>query len=198
MRCVVLVVFAVAAVGCSGEGSQEATSAPTGSTVESPRPTVAPPVGEPIDLRPHRRHSCALLSAEQLAELAFPPRAFEGASADSGRCEWRAHEDEPDRIRDLYSLTVHVTGDPLGAAYQDSDRRLGNGKWAWPLFEPRTVRDLPAVVRANLNPDRYCDVVVGVGQEQGITVTGSPGVAVPDLCDQLVAAAELVVDETRP
>lgn len=89
-----------------------------------------------------------------------------------------------------YSLTVHVTGDPLGAAYRDSDRRLGTGEWAWPLFEPGTVRGLPAVVRANLNPDRYCDVVVGFGQGQGITVTGSPGVPAPDLCDRLVAAAE--------
>lgn len=181
----------IAVAGCAGPTTPPTPTSRPSTTTEAPRPTTAPVVGEPIDLRPHRLHSCGLLNARQLLDLGFPPQTFEGAVAESGLCKWNSDY--------RYALEVYVTGDPLAAAYRDSNLR-DNGKLRWPLFEPRTIRGLPALVHSRFPPPKsFCEVVVSTGNGQGIEVTGvvSAGDYEPGLCDRLVTAAGLVIDAVQ-
>jgi hypothetical protein len=170
------------------------------TTKETPRSTVAPEVPQPLDLQPHRLHSCALLNAEQAADLDFPPQAREGANIDAGTCEWELTNTESGQIEQYrYVLDVYIAGDPLAYNYREGDRRTSQGKWVWGLFEPRTIRGLPAVVMAMGDPTKYCNVVVGTGGGQGIEISGvtTLGFEKPHLCESLVDAAGLVIDSVR-
>lgn len=187
----VLTTAGIALAGCAGPTTPPTPTSRPSTTTEAPRPTTAPEVAEPIDLRPHRLHSCGLLSPGQLHDLGFPPQTSEGADAESGLCKWNSDY--------RYALTVYVTGDPLAAAYRDSNLR-DNGEWRWPLFEPRTIRGLPALVHSRFPPPKsFCEVVVSTGNGQGIEVTGvvSTGDYEPGLCDRLVTAAGLVIDAVQ-
>lgn len=182
------------------EGSKPSTTAPGTTTAETSRPSVPQQVSDPIDLRPHQRHPCALLTAEQTADLEFPPQTFEGANGDLGVCRWDWTDSEPDRVEQyVYVLDLYVTGDPLAANYREGNRRTSRGTWVWETFEPRTIRGLPAVVMAMDDPTSYCNVVVGTGEGQGFEISGDTtvGFEKPDLCQTMVTAAELIVDEAR-
>jgi hypothetical protein len=172
----------------------------SGTEAPPPRPTdasptsVAPVVDEPVNLRPHRTHPCALLSRQELARLEFPrQQQFERPT--NGDCEWFRDESKPGWLETYtYTLTVHATGDPLANAYRDAA-----GERRWTRFEPRTVRGLPAVERAPADPGKFCEVVVGAGQGQGLTISGlvTTGFEDATMCRRLLAAAELVIDKAR-
>jgi hypothetical protein len=156
---------------------------------------VAPPIEAPIDLTPHHRQTCALLTPEQTAELRLPPQAIDGASPDTGLCEWNTVP-AGDAI---YALTVFMTGDPLGDAYQRSNDRLDSGKRVSELFEIRTIGGLPAVVTGMSDPSTFCTVTVGTGGNQGILLTAAVRhkLADPELCNRMVTAAEWVIEAAR-
>jgi hypothetical protein len=170
------------------------TTEPT-TTSETPRPTVAPPIEAPVDLSPYHRQTCALLTPEQTAELRLPPQDSNGATNETGHCGWNTVPGGDA----IYALTVFITGDPLGEAYQRSNDRFLSGKRVWEPFEIRTIGGLPAVVKVMGDPSTYCEVIVGAGGDQGILLTASvrPELAYPKLCDRLVTAAEWVIDAAR-
>ncbi len=174
--------------------SPPVTTEPT-TTSETPRPTVAPAIEVPIDLTPHHRQACALLTPTQTTELRFPPKATNGANDETGLCQWNSVP-SGDAI---YAITVYMTGDPLGLAYQHSSDRLDAGGLVWEPFEIRTIEGLPAVVKVMGDPSTYCEVVIGAGGGQGILLTASisPELADPVLCDRMVTAAAWVVTAAR-
>lgn len=191
-RALAMLAMALTAVtGCTGPTDPPTPTTTSQPSPQKPRPSSAPDVGEPIDLRPYRRHSCALLNAAQLQDLGLPPQTFEGADAETGVCRWDADG--------RYGLDLYVTGDPLAVAYRDSNLRLDSGEWRWPLFEPQTIRGLPAVTHSTFDPETYCEVVVSTGNGQGIDISGSvlEDDADPELCDRLVTAAGLVIDAVQ-
>jgi len=185
-----------ALAACDGGNEPRPTPTPT-STTDSPRPTVAPAVHDALDLRPHRLRTCALLTKSQVAELDFPPQNSEGASREGGLCEWFADRSGPGRTETyLFNLHADVAGDPLAAAYRESNDAVGD-RPVWQLFDERTVGGLPAVVRSRDDPAASCQVVVGAGNGQGITMSASTGGSDPRLCDRMVTAATWVVDRAR-
>lgn len=187
--------------GCT-ESGDDTTLPTTPSTTTSttvpptPRPTEAPQVAAPLDLSPHRRHSCALLSTSQESQLGFPTDdVSEGATLEEGICQWSTTEGRTD----LYTLHIYLTEDPLGDAYQRSNDRLDSGKRVWEPFEIRTIGGLPAVVKVMGDPSTYCEVVVGTGAGQGIRMVASISHDDPDpeLCDRVVTAGEWVIEAAR-
>jgi len=199
MRKTALCVLALAAAvlsGCTGNGevAPTLTTGPT-PTSETPRPTVAPPIEVPVDLTPYHRQPCALLTPEQTAELRLPPERINGANGETGLCEW----DTVPGGDAIYSLTVFMTGDPLGEVYRRSNDRLDSGKLVSELFEIRTIEALPAVVTTMRDSSTYCAVTVGTGGDQGVLLTASvrPELSDPELCDRMVTAAEWVIDAAR-
>jgi hypothetical protein len=176
------------------------TTTTSTTTSETSRSTVAPEVPQPLDLQPHRLHSCALLTPEQAADLDFPPQTFEGAHIDAGTCEWELTNTESGQVEQYrYVLDVYMNGDPLAHNYREGNKRTSQGKWMWETFEPRTIRGLPAVVMAMGDPTKYCNVVVGTGGGQGIEISGNTtlGFEKPNLCESLVDAAGLIIDSVR-
>ena len=132
-----------------------------------------------------------------MARLEFPRQQQLEGTRD---CEWFRDESKPGWLETYtYTLTVHVTGDPLANAYRDDNSRHGSGQRRWTVFEPRTVGDLPAVVRAPADPGKSCEVVVGAGEGQGLTISGlvTTGFEDATMCRRLLAAAELVIDKAR-
>jgi len=195
-----ILVAAMILTACTATPRNDPATTSGTTTSETPRSTVAPEVPQPVDLQPHRLHSCALLTAAQTEDLDFPPQTFEGANVDAGTCEWEWTDSAPDRVEQyLYVLDVHMTGDPLGHNYLEGNRRTSQGKWVWGTFEPTTIRGLPAVVMAMDDPTSYCNVVVGFGGSQGIEISAdvTEGFEKPKLCESLVEAAGLIIDSVR-
>lgn len=169
----------------------------TTSTTEAPRPTVAPEVTEPISLDRLRRHACAVLGPRQRNELGLGPvPPVEVANARIGSCIWKRNETGPDHPpMYAYVLSIHPSTDQLTDAYGESEDRSESGKYRlWPVFEPRTIRGLPAVIRTNTEIADTCEVIVGAGNGGSITMKGHVEIDDPNLCDRMVTAAELVVD----
>lgn len=169
----------------------------TTSTTEVPRPTVAPEVAEPIGLDRLRRHACAVLGPRQQADLGFGPVApVEVANGRLGSCVWTRSEPGPDHPpMYAYVLWIHPAEDRLAEAYGESeDRSEYSGSRNWPVFEPRTIRGLPAVLRTNTEVADSCEVIVGAGNGGSISMKGQVEIDDPQLCDRMVTAAELVVD----
>jgi len=191
------VVAAVALSACTAEPSPPPDTTPpeTSATSETARPTGPPPVAAPVDLGALGGHACAVLSGAQQAELGMRVAPTEAGET----CVWDQSERAPGSGDQFgYVLGVDLAGDPLAEAYRRGDDRTGAGQdYTWALFEPRSVRELPAVVRSLVDPAGQCEVVVGTGNGQGISVKGVVAPTDPDLCDRLVSAAELVVDAAR-
>ena len=192
---VLALVAAMVLTSCSG--TEEPPPPPSSTTTEAAPLSVAPVVDVPVDLRPHRAHPCALLSRQELTRLEFPrQQQFEGTTKGARDCEWFRDESKPGWLETYtYTLTNHVTGDPLANAYREND----SGQRRWTMFEPRTVGDLPAVLRAPADPGKFCEIVVGAGEGQGLTISGlvTTGFEDATMCRRLLAAAELVIDKTR-
>lgn len=198
-----LAALAVAVGGCTGDVGAERPPSSTvaGTTTSRPassevsRPTIPPAVTEPVDLRSFHAKPCATLTAEQQREVGFhqyDPVDHESSNSQFGVCVWR---DNPEPATDAnygYRLMLHISGDPLAEAYAAGDDRA-----MWSVFEPRQVRGLPAVVRSLSTTDDQCEVVVGTGNGQGITISGTIAASDPTLCDRFTTAAEWVIDAVR-
>jgi hypothetical protein len=206
----VIAVVALIIAGCTSEDNPNpgattttttqaapTTTAKPSTTSETSRPTNAPPVTDPVDLRRFHEHPCAALTRAQQQEIGFrkyDPVEPEGANTQFGTCVWL---EEPKAGTDDgygYRLTVSMSGDPLAGAYAESNPHEGVN---WVVFEPRQIRGFPAVVRSLTRPDDQCSVVVGTGNGQGIEVDGTITADDPTLCDRFVTAAEWVVDAVR-
>ncbi|HEX2130374.1 MAG TPA: DUF3558 domain-containing protein [Actinophytocola sp.] len=165
---------------------------PPATTVDPARPSVAPEVTDPVGLERLLPTPCSALTPRQQAELGFGPSPTERPSPHISACVWERSETGQDRLpMYAYVLWLHGDDDPLAEAYQDSSER------AWRVFAPRTIRGLPAVVRTNTDVSEHCQVIVGTGNGQGITMKAIVEENDPGLCDHMVTAAELVVDAAR-
>lgn len=206
----VLAAVLVAIVGCTSDNGTSqapnstgatpstatpstATSSPTSSL--EPRPTIAPEVADPVDLRPFHTKSCATLTPEQQRQVGFLRRDLVEHEASNdlfGVCLWRHNPKPATPDNYAYRLILHISGDPLAEAYADS-----NDRYAWRVFEPRRIRGLPAVVRSFSTPDDQCELIIGTGNGQGITINGTIIRTDPTLCDRFTTAAEWVIDTVR-
>jgi Protein of unknown function (DUF3558) len=194
----ILVAVVVAIGGCTGDNGADAAPSSTGassSTTTSPpdrRPTNAPEVTDPIDLHPFYAKPCATLTAEQQRQVGFnhyDPVDHESSNRQFAVCVWRHNPQPATGANYGYRLMLHVSGDPLAEAYGASG--------TWSVFEPRQVRGLPAIVRSLSTPDDQCEVIVGTGNGQGITISGTIAASDPTLCDRFTTAAEWVIDAVR-
>jgi hypothetical protein len=188
--------------GCDGDPTPAGTATPpttsrtAGSTVttapptSTSRPTVAPPVADPVDLRSVYTHPCATLTAAQQNHLGLRPRVKESVEGNVGQCQWAKRDANYDYYQ--YDLVLNHDFDLLAEAYQHSNDPM------WTMFEPREVRGFPAVVESSSEPSGFCQVVVGLGGSQGIKIFGSQYVEPdPTLCDRLATAAEWIIDAAR-
>lgn len=205
----VLAMVALAGSGCTGDPAPAptppttptptttTTTSTSPSTTETPRPTIAPPVTEPVDLRPLREHACAVLTRAQQRQIGFRQYdqvAPEGANSQYSSCRWLEKPKAGTNNGYGYRIGIYLSGDPLAEAYADSNARDG---YDWDSFEARQIGGLPAVVRSLLTPDDDCSVVVGTGNGQGIEINGTVDPSDPTLCDRFVKAAEWIVDKAR-
>jgi hypothetical protein len=194
----------VAITGCTGDNGAGATpsTGASSSTATSPpassqdiRSTSAPEVTDPVDLRSFYTKPCATLTPRQQRQVGFyqyDPVDHESHNSQFGVCVWR-HNPQPATDANYgYRLMLHVSGDPLAEAYATSDDRD-----TWSVFEPRQIRDLPAVVRSLSTPDDQCEVIVGTGNGQGITISGTITASDPTLCERFTTAAERVISAAR-
>lgn len=201
----ILAVTVFAISGCTGDndagappgstGTSPGTTTPPPGTSQEPRPTSAPEVTDPIDLRSFHATPCATLTPEQQQQVGFhqyDPVDHESSNSQFGVCVWR-HNPQPATDANYgYRLMLNVSGDPLAEAYAAS-----NDRGTWTVFEPRQIRGLPAVVRSLSTPDDQCEVIVGTGNGQGITISGTIAASDPGLCDRFTTAAEWVIDAVR-
>jgi hypothetical protein len=199
----------IAALTLSGCGGTENPSPPpsTGPTTTSsgtPIPSVPPSVSDPVDLTPYARHPCTALTVQQVTDLGIPyERIEELTDSESGGERWQcwwAWDYRPPELptkTGLYTFTVYPTGDPLAKAYQDYNSRKSE-KDSVRRFEEHTVRGLPAMTRFTGEGEYGCEVIVGVGNDQGFALWAG-ATAVPDtgICARLIAAAELIVDTAK-
>lgn len=212
---VIAVAAALTITGCTGDdhadprpttttatttNEPETTTSPPTTSTTTPRPTVAPPVTEPVDLRSLYDHPCAVLTPAQRRQIGFrtfDPVEPEGVNSKFSTCIWKK---EPKAGTDDgygYTLTLFVSGDPLARAYAESNKHDEYKQFDWATFEPRQLDGLPAVVRSLVSPDDECGVVVGTGHGHGIEISGVVAHKDRTLCDRMVAAAEWVVDAAR-
>ncbi|HEY0449570.1 DUF3558 family protein [Actinophytocola sp.] len=197
---VLILVTAVSMASCTGTDAPPTPSTTSTTTTESTlRPSVPPEAAQPVDLRPHRLQPCALLSKDQVTELDLPPQTSEGANTESGICEWFTNQSAPGRTETyLFRLEIILSGDPLAEVYRESnDLNATTKDLIWQVFEERTIRGLPAALRSRFDPAASCEVVVGAGSTQGISMSASTGGSDPELCQRMVTAAEWVVDAAR-
>jgi hypothetical protein len=200
-----LAVTVVAITGCTGDNGAGATPsstrAPSSTTTsppassQQPRPASAPEVTDPIDLRSSYTRPCATLTPSQQRQVGFhqyDPVDHESHNSQFGVCVWRHNPRPATEANYGYRLMLHVSGDPLAEAYAAS-----NDRDIWPVFEPRQIRGLPAVVRSLSTPDDQCEVIVGTGNGQGITISGTITASDPALCDRFTTAAEWVINAAR-
>ncbi len=175
------------------------TTTPPPATSHQPRPTEAPPATDPIDLRPFYAHPCATLTAAQRDQLGFHPLVSESTEGSHGMCIWGQGPGPDNGARYGYRLRLHIHPDLLAQAYKDSNALDYHGNPQAATFEPRQIRGLPAVAQSPNPPDsfRYCEVVVGTGNGQGIALVGDAKDTDPALCDRLVTALEWVIDALR-
>lgn len=192
-----LLVCALTASACSGDDGPAPTSnraaPPTSSSTESSRPTTAPPVAAPANLDTLRARPCSALTAAQQRELDFAAEPVEVATVDYGTCIWNQTKPDPDGRQFGYVLRVDTAADPLDDAYRHSGERTPAGDHTWAVFEPRTIAELPTVVRSLADRTTQCEVIVGAGNDQGLSIKGIARPAYPDLCDRLTRAAELAL-----
>jgi hypothetical protein len=178
---VVAVVLALA--GCSTDSTDPA---PPPTTSITPTPT--------IDLRSFSAHPCSTLTRAQQDQLGFPPQLRETAGDWAGTCRWANNAD--DHVN--YFVTLNLRSDALAEAYEKKAARDPGGELLWKSFEPQEIGGLAAVARSYDTIGTHCEVIVDVGDEQSISITGSLLTAPdPKLCDRLVTAAGMVVDLIR-
>lgn len=115
------------------------------------------------------------------------------ATADYGTCIWNQTKPDADGNQFGYVLRVDTATDPLDDAYGHSAERTPSGDTTWAVFEPRTIANLPAVVRSLADRTTQCEVIVGAGNDHGLSMKGIVRPANPDLCDRLTRAAELAL-----
>lgn len=178
-------------------GRPPAPATTTTTTVAEPtRPTEAPPVADPVDLRPFHSRACDTLTTIQQSQLGFPPLVGNKANKVFGSCEWE-QRDSAGNLRAAYWVRLYIVKDPLAAAYRDSNDFIQPGEPTWEIFEPRQVRGLPAVARS-ITPGGDCDLIVGTGNGQGMELGASDGgLDDPTMCDRLTTAAEWAIDTVR-
>ncbi|HWM07086.1 MAG TPA: DUF3558 domain-containing protein [Actinophytocola sp.] len=185
------------AVPACGGGDAGPTSTPpappTSSSTEASRPTTAPPVATPVDLDALRARPCSGITTAQQRELGFQVEPVEVPTADYGTCVWDQSEPDADGKQFGYILRVDTAVDPLDDAYRESDERTPTDDLTWGVFEPDTIANLPAVIRSLDDRTAQCEVIVGAGGGQGLSVKGVVSPPSPDLCDRLVQAAELAL-----
>lgn len=202
----VLLVTTLAIAACTTDdhpappGTRDPATTTTGhstptTTGETPRPTAAPPVTKPVDLRPLRDHPCAALTQAQQNTIGFrpyEPSDHEAVNSAFSNCRWLQKSGPNNDIDHGYHVWLW-SSDPLAKAYAEANDPAGS----WAVFEPREIRGLPAVVRSLGTPDEQCSVVVGTGNGQGIEVDGVTSTADPTLCERFTTAAEWIVDAAR-
>jgi hypothetical protein len=199
-----LLAVVLAVAGCSGgptdptpatTAKPPSTTASQATTSATTRPTVAPTVADPVDLTKASKHACATLTAAQQRQLGLPPQVGESVEGSHGSCHWR--KEDAGLLETDYVLLLHVRPDLLAEAYENSNSREADGDPSWVLFEPRVIGGLPAVVRSFSTRADFCEVIVGVGEGQGIRMSGTVHEPDPDLCARLITAAEQVVTAVR-
>jgi hypothetical protein len=133
-----------------------------------------------------------------LAQLKIPTEEqneFSNQDGESWYCEWSFDlSSRPPKLA-TYNLTIYMSGDPLAKAYQD---RYSDRNEELPgTFEEHTIRGFPAL--REYSGEFQCEIVVGTGNGQGFTMFGrrSLGLQDPRLCQQMITAAEWVVDAVR-
>jgi hypothetical protein len=150
-------------------------------------------VAAPVDLGALRAHPCSALTAAQQRELDLAAKPVEVATADYGTCIWNQTKPDVDGRQFGYVLRVDAAADPLDDAYRKSGEHTPSGDPTWAVFEPRTIAELPAVVRSLADRTTQCEVIVGAGNDQGVSMKGIVRPAEPDLCDRLTRAAKLAL-----
>jgi Protein of unknown function (DUF3558) len=175
---VVLAVLCLGLAGCTGPSAEPMPDVI--STAD--RPTEAPPVTKTVDLSRHEGKPCELLPSAQQASLGLPERTYQGPFT----CEF-------EQAQPHVKLTFQVlqTSDVLGRAYLESNEQK------WQRFEPLTIDGLPAVVHSfdPPGPHTTCEVVVGTGTEQGLTVNASGSDTSVDWCGKAQAAAGFILGQ---
>jgi hypothetical protein len=183
-RLVPIVAVVLALAGCSTDSADPAPPPTTSTTAAVPA----------VDLGSFAEHPCSTLTAAQQGRLGFPPRLRETAGEWAGTCRWAKTED--DNVN--YFVTLNLRSDALAEAYEQKDARDPGGELRWKSFAAREIGGLAAVARSYHTIGAHCEVIVDVGDEQSISITGSLLTAPdPRLCDRLVTAAGLVVDAAR-
>lgn len=147
----------------------------------------------PTDLNALRARPCSALTPAQQRALDFAAEPVEVATAGYGTCVWNQTKPDADGRQLGFVLRIDTAADPLDDAYRHSRERTPSGDPTWALFEPVTIAELPAVVRSLADRTTQCEVIVGAGNHQGLSVKGIVRPVEPDLCDRLARAAKLAL-----
>lgn len=175
----------ILAAGCGrGEPTSPASTTTTLQALSAPRPTDAPPVTRPLDLRRYLDKPCLLLTPKQQNTVGLPAGPPETAARDM--CRW------PVGVPGRYAILILALDlDFLGGVYRESNDQV-DGKPKWGVFETRAIGGQPAVIRASVKGDVACEVVVGIAPNQAIDLTVGGGGSI-DACARAVAIAEQMV-----
>lgn len=192
VRTAAAVVLIVLTVGACGAGAEPATPTVPPPTAGSAAPTsAAQPV--PPELRVENPKDatvvppCELLTEDQLIELGLLPGSGEpGSIRDYDGCGWQLADDR----LNLASAGINQ-GLTLAEVYRVPER--------FDRLEPLAdVAGHPAV-RADINNDGSCFLVVALGGEQLLGTLGNiAGRSVPDPCALPRRMAELILSNLPP
>ncbi|WP_083886733.1 DUF3558 domain-containing protein [Actinoalloteichus spitiensis] len=164
------------------------SSAPTEtSEAEEQRDQLAPPVPAPVDasgLEP-----CDLMSDAAASSVGYDPGSKElrpNHSLDEApldMCRWASN--------DIGSVTLYTSSVPdgLSTIYANYSH--------YPVFEPRTVGEYPAVHTNDTDDPARCPLFVGVADDQVLLVDTVTGPA-DDACQNATEVALAIINELPP
>ena len=178
MRLAAAVICAMAVSGCTASPTEPT---PVTSTPMTPRPTEPPPVTRTLDVNQHRGKPCALLDGDEQVSLEAPPLSHEGQLD----CEFEKWQPVHTQI----VIQLSPENDVLRSAYLNSNQTI------WQQFQPVSIAGQPAVIRSlgKTGQNLTCEVVVGAGPSQGVTVSAAGMDGSVDWCGKARAAAEFVL-----
>lgn len=187
-----VVVLAGCSTGVTGHATPStdaATSVTSGGAGSS-----VPKVAQPIDTSRYEKQPCAVLTADQLAQLGIttqPKPDLENKLGPS--CEWNAF----DQAGFTIGATLLTVGSSLAKVYKQHDQGQ------WPFFEPvADVSGYPGVLLDSLDarPKGKCQLIVAVRDDLVYSVQGDldpDSSAYANPCSIVQKATEMAVSTMK-